>query len=68
MGSIRAQLPERCPECKHDPTGDDEEFRSGGGWSHSVTVDDGVWTEEMRCPRCGEIVARDEQQPTEGRP
>lgn len=64
MSGLRAQLPETCPTCGHDPAGDRDEFTSGGGWSHSTSVtDDGygsVWVEEMYCPLCGETVARKE--------
>jgi len=65
---LRAQLPDRCPSCGHDPTGDDEEFTSGGGWVHSTSIEDGIWIERMRCPRtsCRTVVAKTEQRP-EGR-
>lgn len=66
-GELRGQLPERCPDCKHDPTGDDNEFVSGGGWVHDVSIVDGAWVETMRCPTCREVVARTEKRP-EARP
>ena len=60
-GGLRG--PATCPKCGYDPTGDDYEFRSGGGWEHDTSVMDGVWIEEWRCPRpgCGEVVAREEE-------
>lgn len=60
-GELRDQLPERCPNCKHDPTGDDEAFVSGGGWAHSLSIEDSAWVERMRCLRCGEVVAKTEK-------
>jgi len=65
---LRADLPQHCPDCGHDPTGDDEEFRSGGGWAHDHSVVGGVWTETFRCPRCRNVVAKDEKRPGEVRP
>jgi predicted RNA-binding Zn-ribbon protein involved in translation (DUF1610 family) len=63
MSELRAQLPERCPKCGHDPTGDDYEFVSGGGWAHALYVDDGVQFEEFSCPHCGEVVAQTSNRP-----
>ena len=56
--------PETCPKCGYDPTGpdledDSESVRSGGGWKFSNSVSDGVFTEELYCPMCDAIVARD---------
>lgn len=51
--------PSTCPNCGYDPTGDDE-FTSGGGWQFSNSVSDGIWLEELHCPRCNEVVARNE--------
>lgn len=71
MSDLRAQLPERCPNCGFDPDGDPDEFRSGGGWGHSTSItDDGrgsIWVEEMSCPLCGEVVAREETRGEEWR-
>lgn len=65
MTDIRSQLPETCPNCGHDPTGDDEEFHSGGGWildtSVIGTARGPCYVQEMKCPTCREPVARTEE-------
>jgi predicted RNA-binding Zn-ribbon protein involved in translation (DUF1610 family) len=53
--------PPKCPNCGHNPTGDDEEFRSGGGWHHDTSVVGGNWIDEFSCPVCGELVAREQE-------
>lgn len=53
--------PERCPNCGYDPTGDDVEFRSGGGWGHDHSVAGSDWIETLSCPTCGETVASKRQ-------
>jgi len=62
-GGLRAQTLETCPKCGYDPSGDDDEFRSGGGWAHDHDVTGGRWAETLRCPQCNEEVARDEKEP-----
>ena len=52
--------PPRCPNCGHDPTGDDDDFTSGGGWVPSNSVSDGVFTSELYCPICDTLVWSDE--------
>jgi len=59
--------PARCPNCKHDPTGDDDTFTSGGGWEFSNSVSDGIWSDELYCPVCGEQVWREEKRLDGGR-
>lgn len=59
--------PPTCPNCGHDPTGDDDSFTSGGGWVFSNHVDDGIWTDELYCPVCDELVWMDQQQMGGGR-
>jgi hypothetical protein len=54
--------PETCPECGHDPTGDDDEFNSGGGWIADNFVSDGVWTDQLRCPVCRKLVAEESRE------
>jgi len=54
--------PLACPNCGYQPGDDDETFTSGGGWSRSHSVSDGLQIEELACPVCGEIVARDESE------
>lgn len=62
---------EKCPNCGHDPYGDPDEFSSGGGWiaDHSIVggATGSVWIDELRCPRCREVVAREEQKLASGR-
>ncbi|RYJ13297.1 hypothetical protein ELS19_04490 [Halogeometricum borinquense] len=53
--------PSNCPACGYDPTGDDTEFVSGGGWISDSSISDGIWTDELRCPHCREAVAQKEQ-------
>jgi predicted RNA-binding Zn-ribbon protein involved in translation (DUF1610 family) len=52
--------PLACPNCGYEPGDDTETFTSGGGWERSNSVADGVFSEELSCPVCGETVARDE--------
>jgi ribosomal protein S27AE len=66
VNSLRKQTPDACPKCGYDPDGDDDEWVSGGGWSHSVSASDGIWVEELSCHRCGNVVASIEKRP-EGR-
>lgn len=54
--------PMECPNCGHDPTGDDEEFTSGGGWVADNSINGDTWTDMLRCPTCNEVVARDERE------
>jgi len=56
---VTVRGPSTCPHCGHDPTGDDEQFVSGGGWEFDNEVADGVFSEMLRCPTCTEIVARE---------
>jgi endogenous inhibitor of DNA gyrase (YacG/DUF329 family) len=58
---LREKAPENCPRCGHDPTGDDEEFTSGGGWVHDHDVDGARWTERFRCPVCRKTVAKTDE-------
>lgn len=53
--------PPKCPNCGHDPTGDDDEFVSGGGWALDNSVVDGVFSQELRCPICNDVVGRVEE-------
>lgn len=53
--------PLECPNCGHDPTGDDEKFISGGGWVFDHEVVDGVYVEIFRCPVCDTAVSRTEK-------
>lgn len=55
------KAPETCPKCSFDPTGDDEEFTSGGGWAHDNWIVDDVWTDQLVCPVCGKTVAEKQQ-------
>ena len=63
-GGLRG--PSECPDCAHDPMGDDETFTSGGGWVFDNSVADGVFTEELRCPVCEALVWQKEK--TRGEP
>ena len=63
MSDLQAQAPSQCQKCGHDPNGDDDEWTSGGGWSHASEVMDGLWIETLSCHRCGETVARVEKDP-----
>jgi len=58
-GQLRG--PPKCPNCGHDPDGDDETFTSGGGWIFDNSIADGIWTEELHCPVCKDVVAREEK-------
>ena len=59
--------PPECPNCGHDPTGDSDEFVSGGGWTFDNSVADGVYAEIFRCPVCEVQVHRNEQHMDGGR-
>lgn len=54
--------PPKCPSCAYDPSGDDVEFRSGGGWKTDNFITDSIWTDRLLCPVCGTVVAEKEQQ------
>lgn len=60
-GGIPLRGPQKCPECGHDPSGDDDEFVSGGGWIFDNSVSDGVFSEIFRCPVCRAVVSRNEK-------
>ena len=51
--------PSECPNCGHDPTGDDDTFQSGGGWIFDHSLSDGSFREELYCPICEHIVWTD---------
>ena len=59
--------PTECPECGHDPTGDDASFQAGGGWIFDNEVSGGYFSDIFRCPVCNEEVHRDTHKLDEGR-
>lgn len=52
--------PLTCPNCGYQPGDDTETYTSGGGWERDHGAADGAYYEELHCPLCRELVARDE--------
>jgi len=52
--------PLACPNCGYQPGDDEHTFSSGGGWERDHSLADGIFSEELSCPVCHEIVAREE--------
>jgi hypothetical protein len=54
-----ARGPPKCQHCGHDPTGDADEFVSGGGWVADNEVVGGEFVDILRCPVCSHEVHRE---------